>query len=342
MLFAKRDIKDEMGRSFSERFAHHIGRFLPASDDAINQEESINIPLCYTLVDEKPKPNTEELDLLKLTIQKIIQKYHHKTGHWLDQEQVAFAVIWQDAKHQATLLKKRFNSQNITLTTLSNSSPLRSALIADALQVKQFISEETISSAPEQPCSFKRRLNLPLDDTNMAELETIGREVRMECEQQLIEKEKSLDDMEACWRLKLRYEGYTNSLTVKCMPIEMLRDVFEAQYRQKYGTTDENRVVLIDEIEIELRAHNVQPSSQNKASIYIEQWMSQWQRSDNCPTGVWLKQNNPIIQERFSWLKCTVLEDMLSKLVTKAADSTVPGFFMTNSQKDVDEVVIRN
>ena len=342
MLFAKRDIKDEMGRSFSERFAHHIGRFLPTPDDSIKQAKSIDIPLCYTLIDEKPKPNTEALDLLKQTIQTIIKNYHHKTEQWLNQEQVAFAIIWQDAQHQATLLKKRFNTQNIPITALNSTSPLRSALIADALQMKQFISEEIPSTTPTQPCSFKRLLNLPLDETNMAELETIGREVRLECEQQLKEKGSSLDNMEACWRLKLRYEGCTNSLTVKCMPIEMLRDVFESQYRQKYGTTDENRVVLIDEIEIELRSHNEKPSSPMRASIYVEQWMSQWQRTDNCSTGVWLKQGNTIIQGHFNWLKCPVLEEMLSKLVAKAAVSTMPDFFMANSQKDVDEVVTRN
>ena len=342
MLFAKRDLKDEMGRSFSERFAHHMGRFMPTTDDAIGQVKSINIPLCYTLIDEKPKPNTEELDLLKTTIQNLIQKYHNKTGQWLDQEQIAFAMIWQDAKHQATFLKKRFNTQNIPITALTHSSPLRSALIADALQIKQFISEETISSAPVQPCSVKRLLNMPLDETSMAEIEAIGREVRVECEQQLKEKEISLDNMEACWRLKLRYEGCTHTLTVKCMPIEMLRDVFEAKYRQKYGAPDENQVVLIDELEIELRSHATELSSHAKTSNYIEQWMSQWQRTDSCPTGVWLKQNNPIVQEKFSWIKCPVLEDMLAKLVTKATDSTMPDFFMTNSQKDVDEAVIRN
>jgi hypothetical protein len=342
MLFAKRDLKDDMGRSISERFAHHISRFLPTTDDDIHQTTSINIPLCYTLIDEKPKPNTQELEVLKVTIQNLIQKYHQKTGHWLDQEQIAFAIIWQDAKYQANLLKQRFNSQNIPISELNTPSPLRSALIAEALQIKQFISEETTDPRPAQPCSFKRLLKLQLDETSMAEIETIGREVRLECEQLLTEKKVSIDNMEACWRLKLRYEGCTNTLTVKCMPIEMLRDVFEAQYRQKYGKTDENRVVLIDELEIELRSHDAKPSPQTKASVYIEQWMSQWQRTDSCPTGVWLKQNNPIIQEKFSWLKCTVLEDMLSKFVTKAADSTMSDFFMTNRQKDVDEVVMRN
>ena len=342
MIFAKRDLKDDVGRSLSQRFAHHIGRLLTTSDDDLNQIQAINIPLCYTLIDETPKPNTEALDLLKQTLQKITQKYHHKTGHWLDQEQIAFAIAWQDAKHQATTLKERYSSKDIPNTALNNTSPFRSALLAEALQIKQFFSEATISKEPAQPCVFKRALNLPIDEMSMSDIETIGREVRVDCEKVLTKNGISLDNIEACWRLKLHYEGCNQTLTLKCMPVEMLRDVFVAQYRQQYGNADENRSIVIHELEIELRATSIDPSSKAKASIYLEQWMSQWQQTDNCQNGVWLKQDNPFIQDKFSWLQCSILEEMLEKLVTKAADSSIPEFFMKNSQKGVDEVVMRN
>ena len=343
MLFAKRDIKDEMGRSLSQRFAHHFGRLLTtADDDALKQIKSVNVPLCYHLIDEEPKQNTEALGLLKPTLQKIIEAYNNKTGHWLNQEQVAFAIAWQDTKQQAKTIKQRFTPLDIPITALSTSSPFRSALLAEALQVDQFISQAPINQAPTQACMFKRLLSLSLDEISMADIETIGREVRVDCEKVLTDKEISLDNMEVCWRLKLNYEGCNNSLTLKCMPIEMLRDVFVAQYSQKYGNTDENRSIIIDELEIEIRTTDSDSASKARASTYVEQWMSQWQRTDNCPTGIWLKHKSPVVQEKFSWLKCTVLEEMLGKLVSKAADSAMPEFFIENSQKGVDEVVMRN
>ena len=341
MLFAKRDLKDSLGKSLSQRFTDQLGRFLATtSEDHFHPTDSIDIPLCYSLIDDTDTPVV--LASQKQLFQKIIKSYHHKTDHWISQEQVAFATAWQDTKHQATKLQERFKHQNIPLSTLQHnpsSTFLQLALLADALQIKQFsYLKPSVNATQTSACN--RLLNLSLDDTCMAELEAIGREVRNNCEKAHLKDGVSLEDMETCWRLKLRYEDDKNSLTLKCMPIEMLREVFEATYLKKYGTTEENRVIMIEELEIEVRSTKTSPSSSYKQSFYSQQWISQWLGDKQ--SGLWIKHNNPKIQAEFSWLACPILEEMLVKLTTKQTDSETSDFFITNHQKDVDEAAMRN
>ena len=345
MLFAKRDLKDSLGKSLGQRFTDQLGRFLAVpNEDHIHPTDSIDIPLCYALIDEANTDTPVVLASQKQLFQRIIKSYHHKTGHWISQEQVAFATAWQDTKHQAAQLQERFKHQNIPLSTLQHnpsSTFLQLALLADALQIKQFsYLKPSVNATQTSACN--RLLNLSLDDTCMAELEAIGRKVRNNCEKAHLEEGVSLEDMETCWRLKLRYEDDKNSLTLKCMPIEMLREVFETTYLKKYGATEENRVIVIEELEIEVRSTKASPSLSNKQSFYAQQWTSQWHRLDDKQTGLWIKHSNPDIQAQFSWLACPILEEMLVKLTTKLTDSTMSDFFITNHQKDVDEAAMRN
>lgn len=344
MLFSKRDLKNERGRNLSKRFAGQIGRLLATpSDDLIHPGDSINIPLCYTLISNNLDNTNIESELQKQTFQRIIKSYHDKTGHWLSQEQIIFAAIWQDAKQQAAMLKERLRHEDTPLSTLKNIAPtslLKFTLLADALQTKQFIYPATVNT-PIKSSACSRLLNLSLDEISITEIEGIGREVREDCEKAHLAQGATLEGIETCWRLKIRYEGSQKSLTLKCMPREMLREVFETQHLQKYGTTDKNRVIIIEALEIEVRLIDQVPQ-EIKQSTYVEHWMSQWQQNDHHQPNLWSKNISHVFQEQFSWLRCPVLNEMLVKLTTKQADDDMPNFFITNRQKGVDEVVIRN
>lgn len=346
MLFVRRDFKDAPGQNLGQRFANQIGRYLTASnDDQGHRPAPIDIPACYALIGEKNSHiQYDELNALKLTIQQIIGSYHTRTDRWLNQEQIAFAAIWHDTKRQAVTLKEQFKHLDTSLSTLQHNgstSLLRLSLLAQALQVTQFNTTNT-HSMPVKPSRSSRVLNLPLDQTNMADLEAIGRELRRDCEQDTFKRGISLEDTEACWRLKLRYEGCDHILILKCMPIAMLREVFESQHLQKYGTTDENRTVIIDELVIEIRLTDTGVSGTPESSVYVEQWLSQWQQYENNPATFHSKWNDKFIQKQFSWLFCPILDDILAKRMTKQTDSAMPEFFLTIHQKNVDEIIMRN
>lgn len=346
MLFAKRELKDAMGRSLSQRFTDHIGRYIAASDDhPVDAPIPISIPACYAMIDKSTSQvDHTEKDCLKQTIQHVIGSYYTKTGQWLNQEQVALAAIWQDTNRQATVLKERFRHLAIPLTTLqnnNNTSLLQISLLAQALQVTQFNTANAHADSVE-PSRCSEMLNLPLDETSMPELEEIGRKVRNDCEQAIIKRGINLEDTQVCWRLTLRYEGCDRTLVLNCMPIEMLREVFESRHLQKYGTTDENRTVIIDELVIEIKVADANTSETPKNSFYVDQWLSQWKRIGRSSAGFWSKQDDPIVQKKLSWIFCPVLADILAKLVLKQTSFTMPDFFLADHQKSVDEVATRN
>lgn len=346
MLFAKRELKDTLGISLSQRFAHQLGRYLKASnDDYIKQQPtSFKIADCFTFLGENPDNAEFDRDRLTRTAQQVISDYQEKTGYWLNQEQVAFAALWRHAKQEAAILQERFKHQNITTSILNNNdttSLLRLAFIADYLNITD-IGKSCSHFTPIKSSACSRTINLPLDATNMPEIEAIGREVRDNCQRTHLNQGINIDDLQTCWRLKLRYEGGNNSLILKCMPIEMLRETFETQHLQKYGVSDENRVIIIEALEIEVGLANTASQDDAKSSVYIKQWMSQWQAVKGNQAGLWSKQKNPAIQKQFSWLFSPILEDILNKLIAKQADSAMPGFFLTIHEKNVDEVVMRN
>lgn len=346
MLFARKEMRSGFDFGLSQRFTNHISRYFTTNKaNQIKTAEPLSIPGSYALVGEETSELTPEaLTDLKRTIQLIIHRYHNETGRWLTQEQVAFAAIWQDSKHQAITLKKRFSPSNPSPSTLEHpdtNSPLRLSLLAQALQISQFSITNTLT-ASDQPCSCSRKLNIPLDEINLAELESIGREVKQDCEQTLVKRGVSLDNMQACWQLKLRYENSDDALVLKCMPQEMLREVFVTQHLQQYGATDDNQTIVIDELEIKIHLSETDLSPTPQYSAYTEQWLSQWQQTKENQKILWRKTNNPAIDDKFSWLYCDILEEIVTKLMTKPASQAMPNLFQTNHQKDVDEVVRRN
>ncbi len=346
MLFAKRELKDALGTSLSQRFVHHVGRYLSASND--NQSKNtapFKIADCYTFLGDNPDNPYFERDKLQQTTQQVIRDYHEATGFWLNQEQVAFAAIWQDSKQQAAILQTKFKRHNISTSILYHddaASLLCLSFIAESLGITE-LSKPCSHFSPIKSSACSRTLNLPLDETNMPEIEAIGREVRQSCQDAHLKQGIKIDDLQTCWRLKLRYEGGKNSLILKCMPIEMLRETFETQHLQKFGASDEKRVIIIEELKIEVGvAAETIAKDEQETSFYSKQWLSQWHTVGGNQAGHWIKQKNPVIERQFSWLFCPILEGILDKLIAKQADSTTLGFFLTNHQKGVDEVATRN
>lgn len=342
MLFAIRDLKETLGFNFSQRFSSHINRYLtPANTIQISRPTHIDLSACYTVLGINDDDVQGDLVSLEQLTQQISRAYHRKTKRWLNQEQIALAIIWHDTQQQAITLKEQFRQQTIPLPALSSSAPLLYlAFLADALHIKQI--NHPNSQASIKPCACRRTLGLILDETSTTEIERIGREVREDCEAALLKQGTNLEGLQTCWRLKVRYVGCEHSLTLKCMPMEMLREVFETQHAKKYGKTDENRVIMIDELEIEVGLPETVPTGTAKESVYINQWMSQWDLQHEQHNQHWLKQEKVSIQQQFSWLTCPILGVILAKLVTTQATNTLPDFFIINHQKEVDEAAMRN
>ena len=341
MLFAKRDLKDVLGQTLGQRFTGQLGRYLSSKDDSIIPKP-IRIPACYALLGEHQQTTQDDLEEFKLTAQHIIRSYNNKTGSWLNQEQIAFAAIFKNTKQQAAIFKAQLKQEDLPLLVKNNrSSALDLSLFAEAFHTKQFIHSAPIQQTIK-PCSCQRTLNLPLNQTSMTEIESIGREAREDCEANYLKQGIDLEGMQTCWRLTLHYADCEHSLTLKCMPIEMLQEVFEAQHFQKFGTTDNSRTIIIKALEIKVRASDSSNDNAAKDSYYVEQWMSQWAQNDEVQKGLWQKQDKPAIQAQFSWLSCPILEEILAETMPKQANVTIPDFFLKNQQKDVDEVVMRN
>ena len=346
MLFAKRDMKNQDEKSLSQRFTQRFTRIISneSVDKSLTDKLLIDIRECYQLlgecdIDKQPEPSE-----LPHILHRIVTAYEKRTGQWLDSEQVALAAIHYDIRNQATIIKRHFTqplNDHSELHCTKNTSYLRLALLANALNIKHFsLSQATPASTSTPTC--QRKLNILLDDISMQEIEASGRLLREHCTQSLIKKGISPDALQACWHLRMRYTNSETSLVMKCMPIDMMRDVFEAQHKQQFGYVAQNESILIESLEIEVKQSTFCKPGMPAENAYVQQLMAQWEVENGQTGNSWkrLDDQDSISQENLSFLNCPILKKVLTIHIAKPADLAMSNFFVRNYKKVVDEEAI--
>ena len=346
MLFAKRDMKDQDEKSLSQRFTQRFTRYLGSQpDESLIENQFIDIEECYELLGESVSGRQPQPSELPHILHRIVTAYEKRTGQWLEPEQVALAAIHYDIRNQAKTLQRHFTkplNRNSELHCTTHTSYLRLALLADTLNIKHFSLSKATPTSTTPTC--QRKLNIPLDDITMPEIEASGRKLREHCIQSLIKKGIDPDALQVCWHLRMRYTNSETSLVMKCMPIDMMRDVFESQHKQQFGFIAQNESIIIESLEIEVKQTAPCQPGMPAENPYVQQLMSQWE-AGYCKTGKsWkhLNEDDAVLEHNLNFLKCPVLKKTLSIHIAKPVDLAMSNFFVRNFKKVVDEEAIHN
>lgn len=346
MLFAKRDMTNQGEKTLSQRFTKRFTRYLGnhSSNDGEIGTQLLDIRECYELLGEAEMIEQQAPSELPHILHQIVTAYEKQTGQWLEAEQVALAAIHYDVRKQAKILRKHFTQtidDNSELFCSSNTSYLRLALLANALGIKHFSSSKAAPVSATPPVC-QRKLDMLIDDISMSEIEASGRKLREHCTQSLISKGISPDALQACWNLRMRYTNSDRSLLMKCMPIDMMRDVFETQHKQQFGFIDQDESIVIDSLEIEVKLNEPCKPGMPADNHYVQKIMAQWESCD-CQTGrSWRRHEPEYIDHSLDFLKCSVLKKILSNHIAKPTDLAMSNFFVRNFKKEVDEAVMDN
>ena len=347
MLFAKRDMINQGEKTLSQRFTKRFTRYLGnhSSNDASNGTQLIDIRECYELLGEGDAIEQQEPSELPHIIHRIVTAYEKQTNQWLEPEQVALAVIHYDIRKQAKILRKHFtqplNENSELFCSSDNISYLHLALLANALGIQHFSSSKAATSPATTPVC-QRKLNMLLDDISMPEIEASGRKLREHCTQSLIAKGINPDALQACWHLRMRYTNSDSSLLMKCMPIDMMRDVFETQHKQQFGFIAQDESILIDSLEIEVKLNEPCKPGMPADNHYVQQIMAEW-TACSCQTDKsWRRLEAGQTNNNLSFLKCPVLKKILANHIAKPTDLAMSNFFVRNFKKEVDEAVMDN
>lgn len=341
ILFAKRDSHDTEALSLTKRFSDKLSHYLSTNPYPNNElpNEVIDIQACYALCgDTDHQASPDDIDALRQTISALMIAYESRTSHWLEPEQVALALLRFHAEHQAKTLRKQesfgFADENALLTANKHDSILHLALLADALGLKQFQVGHSQADDASDSAACKRTLNVLLDDTCMQEIEAFGRELRDDCKQAMLEQGADAEHLKASWQLRLRYTDADTSLLLKCMPIEMLRDVFEKQHAQRFGPIDGNQAILIEALEVEVRKEPADALDLPTNNPYPNQYLSAWTATETEQGTLWQRNDTKIAKT--PWLDCKILQEILSPCVANSTDATVHGYLIKNFEKEVD------
>lgn len=342
ILFAKRENHDSEALSITKRFSDKLSYYLSTTPYPDNQlpTEAIDIQACYALCgDTNHQATPEAIGTLRQTISSLMIAYESRTGHWLEPEQIALALLRFHAEHLAATLRQQesygFADESALLTANQNNSMLHLALVADALGLQQFRVDNSHGETASDSVTGERTLNLLLDDTCMQEIEAFGRELREDCMQTMLEQGAQAEQLKSCWQLRLRYTDAETSLLLKCMPIEMLRDVFEQQHAQRFGPVDGNPAILIEALEVKVREEPDDTLDLPTRNPYPNQYLSSWTASETKQGTHW--QRNETKAMSTPWLDCKILQEILSPCVANATDPMTHGYLIKNFEKEVDE-----
>jgi len=260
MLFSRRE-QSQLTPSLTQRFSDKLGQyFVTANPKEVqskkNKKTTFDTSACYALLGEKTDNDEYRLSDLQEKLEKFIQKYQKKTGRHLEAEQIALATIKLDAKQQAETLRHRFFDEdfsNSALISQTSTSPLRLALLSDVLNISTF-SDTTAKPSNTEFKACRHMLNVMLNDVSMQDIEDTCRELLKSCSEAMTERGADADSLQSDWQLKMRYSNSENSLLLKCMPIDMLRDTFQRQHKEKFGQSNPNQDILIEALEVTMHS----------------------------------------------------------------------------------------
>lgn len=332
MLFSRREQLSSLEPSFTQRFSNKLGQYLaPSSPHEVKHVKSkpmIDIDACYALLGEKTDKCEYKLSDLQLQLEKLTKKYEKKTGKHLDLEQLALAILKQDAHRQAEILRHRFFDQDFSDCTLFSKVPtssLRLALLSDELNISSF-KDTTAQPAAAEFKACRHMLNVLLSDVSMQDLEISCRDLLSSCSEVMQERGVDTESLQSSWLLRMRYNNSENSLLLKCMPIDMLRDTFERQYKKTFGATNSNQEILIEALEVTVQSEDEAAPGAPTESSYAKQFMMDWTVDSEM---LWSKTTtDEILHSNMSYLDCSTLHKILSSRVKVSTDSEMSEFFI--------------
>lgn len=334
MLFSRREPLSPVEPSFTQRFSTKLGQYLTPTDprDAKqSKKKTLNIDACYALLGEKTENSEYKLSDLQEQLEKLSQKYQKKTNTALAPEQLALAALKIDASKQAEILRHRFFDQDFSDCTLfseSSTSPLHLALLSDALNITTF-SDTTSQASTSEFKASRHMLNVLLSDVSMQDLETYCRDLRESCSEAMTKRGADTESLQSSWQLRMRYSNSTNTLLLKCMPIDMLRDTFQMQYKEKFGSCSSNQDILVEALEVTVHCEDEVAPGIPTDSPYVEEFMQSWTPAATNSELSWSKAANSEIQgSDLNYLDCNVLGKLLASRVVENADSKVSQFFI--------------
>ncbi|PID46685.1 MAG: hypothetical protein CSB47_02590 [Proteobacteria bacterium] len=329
------------------RLGHYLGH---NNHNVLDEPEPIlDISGCYALLGESDHAeHNAELPFsedLPQTLNRVITRYEKQSGTWLEPEQVALAAIQYEAQQQAALIRHQLATQlhqESKLHCTSKTSYLRLALLAQALNLKHISTEHPTPATTNPPCC-RRSLNVLLDDISMSEIEAIGRELREHCTAELTQTGSNPKALQTCWHLIMRYTNSEARLRLKCMPIEMMRDVFEAQHKTQFGFALQDEPILIDALEIDVSVRSPCLPDMPNENPYIEQIMAQW-KADPSEKNSWLRVSSgkATSAARPNFLSCPILKEILADHIKAPDESSVSIFLIKKLKKEVDVSAVHN
>ena len=335
MLFSRREPLSPLEPSFTQRFSSKLGQYLtPSHPRDVNHPKSqptLNIDACYALLGEKTDNSQYKLTDLKNQLEKLTLKYQKKTGKLLELEQLAVVALKIDAQKQAEALRHRFFDQDFSDCTLfsnTSTSTLQLALLCDTLNITSF-SDTTTQPSISEFKACRHMLNVSLSDVSMQDIETSCRDLRESCAEAMVGRGVDMDSLQSSWQLRMRYHNSDNSLLLKCMPIDMLRDTFNRQYAEKFGQTNSEQDIIIESLEVTVHSEDEATPGAPTGSVHVEKLMQAWQPASTDTDLVWSKTLNssaPALQ--VAYIDCPVLHKMLAARITEPSDSKVSDFFI--------------
>lgn len=335
MLFSRREPLSQIEPSFTQRFSSKLGQyFVPSDPHAIKypkNKTTLNIEACYALLGEKTDNNQYKLSDLKNQLEKLTLKYQKKTGKLLELEQLAVVALKIDAQKQAEMLRNRFFDQDFSSCTLFSktpTSPLQLALLSDALNITSFSDTTTQPPIPEfKAC--RHMLNVLLSDVSMQDIENSCRDLRESCAEAMIGRGIDIESLQSSWQLRMRYNNSENSLLLKCMPLDMLRDTFKRQYAEKFGQTTSKQDIIIESLEVTVHSEDETTPGAPTNSAHIENFMQPWLSKATDTNLVWSKKlHSSAPTPEANYMDCSVLHKMLASHVTEPTDSKISDFFI--------------
>jgi len=335
MLFSRRDTQLEP--NFAQRFSNIIGQYLTPPIQTTNQvkyDNKINTYACYALLGEKQDDYEYKLPALQQQLKSIAKKHYQKTNKSLKQEQIALAALKIESEKQASILRHRFFSPDFSNSTLFSNiatSPLHLALLSNALNLSSFC-DTTALPAPPKFKAKRHMVNSLLSDITMKEIEAHCRDLSECCSEAMIGRGADTDSLQSNWQLRMRYNNSSNSLLLKCMPIEMLRDTFNRQYKEQFGQTNPKQKILIESLEVTVSCENECTTEMQTGRSLVERFMKVWQQNNTGSSVTWSRSSGlDELDSDFDYLNCTVLKKILASKITETSESKLSNFFIQKS-----------
>ncbi|PWQ98313.1 hypothetical protein [Leucothrix arctica] len=332
MLFSRREQLPTLEPSFTQRFSSKLGQYLALSNTREvkqpKKKQMLNVHACYALLGEKTEDKQYKLTDLQQQLEKLAKLYEKKSNRRLGLEQLALATLKIDAEKEAEILRHRFFNQNFIdcrLFSNTTTSPLHLALLSDALNITTFTDTTAQAPVPEfKAC--RHMLNVMLNDVSMQDIETYYRDLRESCSEVMSERGVDAESLQSNWQLRMRYDNSSNSLLMKCMPIDMLRDTFKRQHKAAFGQTNSNQDILIEALEVTVSSEDEAAPGAPANSNYVKRFMQAWQINTDL---TWSKTlDTTILDNDISYLECPVLHKIISSRLKESTESKVSDFFI--------------